>query len=235
MKSKDLTGIKVGRLTVLRFDGYIYDSKPRKVYLCKCECGNEVRVKGESLTCKKPTRSCGCLRKETASRNFKKINKYDLSGCYGIGYTTNNNTIFIFDLDDYDKIKNHTWLEVHGYILSMPYNQKTIMLHRLIMDTDEDMIVDHINHDKSDNRKENLRNCTISQNGMNSKLRIDSKTGVTGVYKFKDRYCCEIHINGKKIHLGYYDDFDKAINVRKQAEEKYFGEYSYDNSMTFIN
>lgn len=42
--------------------------------------------------------------------------------------------------------------------------------------------------------------------------------------------CKDKKVNYKDIYLGYYKDFDEAVKVRKEAEEKYFGEYSYDNS-----
>jgi hypothetical protein len=42
-----------------------------------------------------------------------------------------------------------------------------------------------------------------------------------------------IHIDYRRVHLGYFDNFEDAIKVRKEAEEKYFGEFSYDNSQSY--
>jgi len=50
------------------------------------------------------TRSCGCLHSE----NNRKLNRYDLSGVYGIGYTSNTGIKFYFDKDDFDKISKYT-------------------------------------------------------------------------------------------------------------------------------
>lgn len=58
-------------------------------------------------------------------------------------------------------------------------------MHRLIMGNPEGMCVDHINGDTLDNRKENLRICTMSENSMNRKLRSDSQSGYKGVYELK--------------------------------------------------
>ena len=58
-------------------------------------------------------------------------------------------------------------------------------MHRLIMGNPKGMCVDHINGDTLDNRKENLRICTMSQNSMNKKLRNDSESGFKGVYEIK--------------------------------------------------
>ena len=65
--------------------------------------------------------SCGCMLHDI------KGNKYDLNREYGIGWTSNTNQEFYFDLEDYDKIKNYTWLETDsGYIASDSINRKRI-------------------------------------------------------------------------------------------------------------
>ena len=102
-----------------------------------------------------------------------------------------------------------------------------LRLHRFIMNAPKGKVVDHINHNKLDNRKCNLRVCTQSQNTMNSSLRSDNSSGYTGVYWYKSRskWLVRITVNGKCINLGYYDDLEEAVKVRKEAEIKYFGEY----------
>ena len=64
-------------------------------------------------------------------------------------------------------------------------------------------------------------------------LRKDNKSGVTGV--IWDKNACMwrayINYNNKRIDLGLYVMFENAVKARKEAEDKYFGEYSYDNSM----
>ena len=68
---------------------------------------------------------------------------------------------------------------------------------------------------------------------INRKIRSDNNSGVTGVCwnKANGMWMSYICKDGKRKTLGYYNDFDKAVKTRKQAEEEYFGEYSYDNSM----
>ena len=89
------------------------------------------------------------------------------------------------------------------------------------------------NNNKRDNRKANLREVTESQNQMNKGLRSNNTSGVTGVYwdKESSRWFAVITANKNVIFLGYFNSFDNAVRARKQAEEKYHGEYSYDNSM----
>lgn len=68
---------------------------------------------------------------------------------------------------------------------------------------------------------------------MNKSLLNTNSSGVTGVgyRKSSDTWRARITVNKKSIYLGDFKNFEDAVNVRKQAEEKYFGEYSYDNSL----
>jgi hypothetical protein len=183
------------------------------------------------------TRSCGCLNKEQIDRlhKIKKYNTYDLSGEYGIGYTTKGEKFF-FDLEDYDLIKDYCWyVNIDKYVEARDLvTNKIIRMHRLVLNVKQRSIEpDHIFHINYDNRKSQLRLATSSQNKMNTKIRSDNKSGIKGVCWCKEKNCwiAYIGINHKSIKLGYFKDIDDAAKVRKEAEEKYFGEYSYNNSM----
>ena len=95
--------------------------------------------------------------------------------------------------------------------------------------------IDHRNNKKFDNRKFNIRKATVSQNTMNRAVRKDNVNGGTGGYwnKQKDKWVAKIVLNGKQIHLGSFNDFEDAVKARKEAENKYFGEFSYDNSQSY--
>ena len=92
-----------------------------------CDCGNKIVTTGNSLK-HGHTKSCGCLNNEKRSllgKNSKKYNKYNLNGEYGIGWTSNTNEEFYFDLEDYDKIKDYCWfLDNRGYILTNIFGSK---------------------------------------------------------------------------------------------------------------
>ena len=62
---------------------------------------------------------------------------------------------------------------------------------------------------------------------MNQNKRSNNTSGYTGVLwdKAKNKWMARIKVNYKQIFLGYYDTLEKAIEVRKEAEIKYFGEY----------
>jgi hypothetical protein len=106
-------------------------------------------------------------------------------------------------------------------------------MQRLIMNAPDEKEVDHIKHNLLDNRKEYLRLTTKSQNSMNTGLTSKNTSGVTGVFfkKENQKWCAQIGYKSKKIHLGYFNNFDDAVKVRKEAEKMYFGQYSYENSI----
>ena len=137
-------------------------------------------------------------------------------------------------MQDYNIIKEYYWgISSNKYIYTrLPRcdSHKVIFQHRLIMQCDDNQEVDHINHVTYDNRRSNLRIVTSSQNKMNTKTR-KSNTGVRGVYQTKNfKFNVMISVNKKRLYLGTFDNLEDAIAVRKQAEDKYYGEYSFNNS-----
>lgn len=227
--------MKFGKLTVIeQAEDYV---TPKGVHMamwlvkCDCEKSKPFKTQGAALVSGR-TRSCGCYLKE----KMKKYNTYDLSNEYGIGYTSNGEE-FWFDIEDYDKISKYCWYYSDGYVVAhdIDNNKKIVFLHSLVMDVGDGYVVDHIVHpetseNKYDNRKENLRKVTQSQNCMNQHVRSNNKSGVKGISWAKDRgkWQAKITVNYKQIHLGFFaeDKFEDAVNARKLAEEKYFGEYN---------
>jgi hypothetical protein len=106
-------------------------------------------------------------------------------------------------------------------------NYKRYLEHRLAwlythgtMPTD---YIDHIDRDPSNNRINNLRVATQSQNMTNSTKRKDNSTGVIGVSfnKNANKYYAYIWLNKKRISLGYHNTIEEARVVRREAELKY--------------
>lgn len=153
-----------------------------------------------------------------------KLNEYDLTGEYGIGYTSKGYE-FYFDLEDYDKIKDYTWCR-DGDVLRTTTNGVDYKMHRLVMNCPDGLVVDHRNHDKRDNRKENLRICTDKENKHN---RTPSNKRCCGVSFKKDRNKWYARIADR--FLGYFDTEEEAIIARQRAEIEEFGEFSYTLSM----
>jgi hypothetical protein len=82
--------------------------------------------------------------------------------------------------------------------------------------------IDHVNGNRSDNRISNLRAVTKEANGRNAARRKDNASGVTGVYwsDWRNKWQAYIRLQGKKRHLGYFNDIEAAASARKVAERE---------------
>lgn len=231
----NLTGEKFDKLTVIkRVDDLVLPSGKRVVaWFCLCDCGNEIVARGDYLR-DGITRHCGCDRKGNGYGKPNKLNKYIIYDDYIIGITTNTNKEFYIDLNDYNDIKKYSWYEnKDGYLLSR-INNKIVRMHRLIMNiNNSNVIIDHINHNTLDNRKSNLRIVNYSQNNMNKSIQKNNTSGVVGVSLDKEvgKWRAYIKVNNKQKELGHFDNFEDARHARLLAENKYFGKYSYKNSV----
>ena len=112
--------------------------------------------------------------------------------------------------------------EIRGYI-RLKISGKKYFVHRLIMlafvgESDQD--VDHINRIKTDNRFENLRYCTRSENQLNR----ESVDNAKGYYFTQNKWRTTIRINGKKKHLGMFDNEQEARQAYLDARTKYRNE-----------
>lgn len=217
---------------------------------CLCDCGNEIDVSNSGFYGN--TKSCGCLKRESAIANGKnnlgrrysekkprKNNEFDISGDYGIGYTIKR-VSFYFDIDDYDLIKNYCWfMDNKGYIRAKSRNKNKKdyhMLHRLVMNiTDPKVHINHKNGIRHDNRKANLRIAIedgINKNSINRRIQKNNKSGYTGVKWHSRNSIWEVKIgyNNESHYLGRFNGYDEAVKARKKAEDKMFGKWSYKNS-----
>lgn len=136
----------------------------------------------------------------------------------------------IVDDDDFDFINKWKWhLDIDGYAkrnTRAGNKSRTIKMHREIMNTPDGMETDHINGNKLDNRKCNLRIATSSQNHANSKVRNSNKTGKKGVRVDHGKYRAQISIHGKKIHLGMFDSLDDAATAYAEKAKEIYGEFA---------
>lgn len=228
----------------------IDDSYSNNVCRCRCKCGEEKEVDNYSLIIGEST-SCGCYKKsdeflKKMGDSHKKYNDYVINDKYVIMYTTKNEP-FLVDIEDFGKVKNICWSKNGaGYLTGNAGDNRTVMLHRYIMDCPDDMDVDHKHGSstKFDNRRSNLRIGTKAENMRNTQKPITNTSGYKGVYWNKSRQlwvaqiACGINSkNGKKkcYYLGSYKNIEDAIAARKAGEEKYFGEWSYDKSRELSN
>ena len=127
----------------------------------------------------------------------------------------------LFDKKYLEKVKQHKWcLDNNKYV----HNGK-IRLHTFINGKPpQGLVTGHINRNKLDNRDENLRFCTHSENRINSGLRKDNTSGIKGVYWDKNRKKWVAVI--KRINLGRFKNKQYAIKARREAEQKYYKEFT---------
>lgn len=121
-------------------------------------------------------------------------------------------------------------LNVDGYI-HIKVDKKRYRGHRLIFFYHYGYFpveVDHINGIRNDNRIENLREATKSQNAHNKQKQINNKSGVKGVYWRKDanKWAVQIGLNGKKYHFGHYKDFKEACFIALQKRYELHKSYA---------
>ena len=147
------------------------------------------------------------------------------------------------DDEDYEKLSKYKWYiskgrntfyvhrDIHIRSIKGKTSKKVMSIHRQIMRLDfgDKLVVDHINGDGLDNRKENLRVCTNIQNCQN---RVNNRENCTseykGVYWDKSRslWASEIKVNTKKTYLGRFKNENDAALAYNIAAIKYFGEYA---------
>lgn len=132
---------------------------------------------------------------------------------------------FIIDESDFEKVIKHKWRFARGNFCTG--NTHVIQIHTFLMEPNENQVVDHINGDRTDNRRDNLRITTQAKNCINKKLQGNNKSGMAGVSWDKDRnkWAPEIAMDHKKCHLGRYSKFEDAAYARYIAELVLFEKY----------
>lgn len=199
------------------------------IWLCECTCEKHTikEVRGKDLRNGR-SKSCGCMAVENASILNKKSNTYDLTNHdYGVGWTTNTNREFYFDLEDYDKIKGYTWYEYvtyngyHSVQAHVPNAKTAVTMHWLIVGKN----YDHKDRNPFNNRKVNLRPASAAENARNASIPKNNTSGFIGVHWEKrfNVWVAQIGYNNKRVKIGTFADKKDAIVARLKAELKYFG------------
>lgn len=104
----------------------------------------------------------------------------------------------------------------------------TIRMHRLILNTPDNMETDHWDGNGLHNWRNNLRVCTGQQNQRNRKPRIGCSSNYKGVYwdKRSQKWSSRIFFDEKRKHLGYFISEFKAACAYDKAAKNYFGEFA---------
>lgn len=145
--------------------------------------------------------------------------------------------VSLIDESDYPELSKTKWsYNGCGYAVRAIWNpikkkSRFILLHRQIMNPVKGQDVDHINGNKLDNRRSNLRLCSRSQNKANVGLKKTNTSGFKGVSYFKgtSRWRARIKVNYKAKHLGFFLDKESAAKAYDAAAILHFGEFAQTN------
>ncbi|HID4300450.1 TPA: HNH endonuclease [Escherichia coli] len=131
----------------------------------------------------------------------------------------------IFRADTSARVGN---LGKNGYY-NFTYQGRTYLVHRLIYwlhKSEWPEFVDHENGNRHDNRIENLRPSTRSQNAVNVGVKKHNTTGFTGVRKRGDKYQADIHFHGKRLCISGYETVETAALARDLLAYWFNGEFA---------
>lgn len=148
---------------------------------------------------------------------------------------THGHSVIVDDVF-FEELSRAKWHCSKGYAARVVYTNQgkaIVWMHRFILERKigrkllHNEFPDHIDRNPFNNKSENLRVVTKSQNAMNSRLRSDSKSGYRGVSwsKQKKKWRSTININKVQKHLGFFDSIKDADTAYKNAAKDLFGEF----------
>lgn len=133
------------------------------------------------------------------------------------------------DDEDYAELATYKWHRhhlgyaqrlVYKYISKGQYSKKSVLMHRHIMKPPKNMVIDHINRDKLDNRKINLRVVTQAENTFNKGIQSNNKSGYRCIHwdNTRKKWVVQVKILNKNKFVGRFGDFQEAIRARDSYE-----------------
>lgn len=141
-----------------------------------------------------------------------------------------NAKVALIDDEDLIKVSKYRWHCFNtGYVNAWKWNKELkkcflISIARLVMDAPKGKEIDHIDRNKLNNQKSNLRFVDRATNVHNTGLSKNNSSGFKGVYfnKIKNKFKAYIMVNKKQCYLGWFNQLNEAIKARQLAEKKYW-------------
>jgi|SRR6266853_1272468 len=141
----------------------------------------------------------------------------------------NSSNLVIVDDEDFNNLNKYKWYLLNNGSVYGLINKENTSMPSIILDTK--ISVDHIDRNKLNNQKSNLRKASTSQNLANRILFKNNKVGYKGVYYDRGKYKAQICCAGKVKHLGRFENKEDAALAYNQAALIYFGEFANINQM----
>lgn len=187
----------------------------------------------------KGTRNCKQCRRD-AKRRFRERNRAprwpelatpDEAGTIRVPLL-NSNLVALVDQADLNAVAPFNWRLHNGYASTENYDsqskRKRLYMHRLVLCTR--LQVDHINRDKLDNRRCNLREATQRLNNFNRSIQSNNTSGFKGVSRTRNgRWWAYIRVRGKTVNLGTFDTPEEAALEYDSAALRWAGEFAWTN------
>jgi hypothetical protein len=217
-------GDRIGKVIIQEIS-YKYPGKKKYLlYKCLCDCGKNVIVHNLS-----PSQSCGCswLKKKSKPNSFR------VEGAVA-WFKVSNGVEFCIDSEDTPKIEKYHWNLSEGYICTTVTGGKRIRLHNLIMEKKEGLLIDHKDRNTLNNRKENLRYATSTENIWNA-FSHHKKTKGVSYHKPSKKWWARITAHRKVYSLGLYKEIEDAIRAYDEACIRLHPTFALTNSSNAHN
>lgn len=167
-----------------------------------------------------------------------KGNKIEIKENYAIIYASNSGQEIFCNIDDLDLLDKYTWQSfktkkantfyARAYIWDSEKREKRIFLHQLLYESNE-FIIDHIDRNGLNNKRENLRLATRSENRSNSKKFANNTSGYIGVYFRRNKWEVQITKNGKSHYIGVFNSIIEAAKAYDIMALKLNGNFAHLN------
>lgn len=216
---QDIVGQRFGKWTVLECLGHLED-RPRKplCYKCRCDCGRESIVLRNSLI-RGLSKSCGLCNKLPAPCISAENDHYR--------YHCSNGDSFIFSPCDLALAEAYDWHMKDGYAFCSE-DGRLLTFARIALNAKDDEFVDHVSMITRDERRENLRICSWSDNNCNKILQSNNTSGFKGVsfHKASGKYIASLWKDNAHYYGGLHDDPVQAALAYDELARKHHGEFA---------